>query len=103
MCVENVWGTQAGWTPLMVAAGNGHTAFMRFLLDEGCEAGIASESGECEVVVRVRRVSQHSSAAVRTMSSPIRGLCGNTVLRIHDKFSPRRLEIRDFVPRWLVI
>lgn len=36
---------KAGWTPLMVAAGNGHTAFMRFLLDEGCEAGIASESG----------------------------------------------------------
>lgn len=57
----------------MVAAGNGHTAFMRFLLDEGCEAGIASESGECELVVRVRRVSQHSSSvAVRILSSPIR-------------------------------
>lgn len=31
----------------MVAARNGHTPFMRFLLDEGVDLGVASESGEC--------------------------------------------------------
>jgi len=30
----------------MVASGNGHTPFMRFLLDEGVEPGIANNSGE---------------------------------------------------------
>lgn len=30
----------------MVASGNGHTAFMRFLLDEGVDPGIANNSGE---------------------------------------------------------
>lgn len=29
----------------MIASGNGHTAFMRFLLDEGVDPGIASDSG----------------------------------------------------------
>lgn len=30
----------------MVASGNGHTPFMRFLLEEGVEPGIANETGE---------------------------------------------------------
>lgn len=30
----------------MVASGNGHTAFMRFLLEEGVDPGIANNSGE---------------------------------------------------------
>lgn len=36
---------QAGWTPLMVAAGNGHTPFMRFLLEEGANPDIANAVG----------------------------------------------------------
>ncbi|CAN0187921.1 unnamed protein product [Pylaiella littoralis] len=35
---------KAGWTPLMVAAGNGHTPFMRLLLDEGVDPGVANNS-----------------------------------------------------------
>lgn len=31
---------------MMVASGNGHTAFMRFLLDEGVDPGIANNSGK---------------------------------------------------------
>ena len=49
-------GMQAGWTPLMVASGNGHMAFMRFLLDEGCEPGIASESGEYGKNTRIQYI-----------------------------------------------
>eukprot|EP00903_Cladosiphon_okamuranus_P008739 g8371.t1 len=45
---------KAGWTPLMVASGNGHTAFMRFLLDEGVDPGIANNSG---------RTAMHRAAA----------------------------------------
>ena len=34
---------------------------MRFLLDEGCEAGIANESGKCKVAVPVGYSSEYNS------------------------------------------
>ncbi|CAM9917243.1 unnamed protein product [Scytosiphon promiscuus] len=45
---------KTGWTPLMVASGNGHTAFMRLILDEGVDPGIACNSG---------RTAMHRAAA----------------------------------------
>ena len=36
----------------MVASGNGHTAFMRFLLDEGCDPCVSGESGQFKMVAR---------------------------------------------------
>ena len=39
---------QAGWTPLMIASGNGHTPFVQFLLDESVDPEIASDSGKSD-------------------------------------------------------
>ncbi|CAM9512176.1 unnamed protein product [Discosporangium mesarthrocarpum] len=57
---------KAGWTPLMVAAGNGHTPFMRFLLEEGADVSAASDNGERK---GIKRASVHWRRPVGDSSS----------------------------------
>ncbi|CAM9661569.1 unnamed protein product [Sphacelaria rigidula] len=81
---------KAGWTPLMVAAGNGHTPFMRFLLEEGADPRIASESGRTAMH---RAAARGRENALKTLISKKAGVdrkdgCGYTPLHLaamHDQ------------------
>lgn len=49
----------------MIASGNGHTPFMRFLLDEGIDPGIASDCGEGR---RARGVVQSTKSNLKRVA-----------------------------------
>lgn len=60
----------------MIAAGNGHTPFVRFLLDENVDPGVANKSGErCYHKPRERRPFAGDDCSVR-VSVHTTGICG---------------------------
>eukprot|EP00752_Nemacystus_decipiens_P006506 g5858.t1 len=86
---------KAGWTPLMIASGNGHTAFMRFLLDEGVDPSIANNSGRTAMHRAAARGKDKALKLLISKKAKVDGRdkCGYTALHLaamHDEAEAMR-------------
>ncbi|CAM9538161.1 unnamed protein product [Pylaiella littoralis] len=89
---------KAGWTPLMVAAGNGHTPFMRFLLDEGVNPGVAN-SGRAALHRAAARGRDKALKLLISKKAKVDGKdkCGYTGLHLaamHDEAEAMRAVLK---------
>ncbi|CAM9877871.1 unnamed protein product [Ascophyllum nodosum] len=95
---------RAGWTPLMIASGNGHTPFVQFLLDESVDPEIASDSGRTAMHLAAARGRDRALRVLMSKKTKVdcKDNCGYTPLHlatIHDEVEAMHVLLEAGTPK----